>query len=115
MDAAEREQAGDGHLARSGAVGDDDDVHASAHRGLDVGVELLEGGFEGALASVGRIRGVEDLRLEAHAVDGADAPERVVSEQRSLQAHEAAGVAAVLEQVAVIAEVEHRARDEALA
>ena len=58
---------------------------------------------------------MEDLRLEAHAVDGADAPERVVGEQRPLQAHEAAGVAAVLEQVAVIAEVEHRARDEALA
>ena len=38
-----------------------------------------------------------------------------MGEHRSLQAHEAAGVATVLQQVAVVAEVEYRARDEALA
>ena len=97
------------------AVGDDHDVGAGAHGVLDLVVERIERRLEGALAGVTAIGGVEDLRAEAHAVDGADAPERVMGEQRALQAHEATGVAAVLEQVAVVAEVEHRARDEALA
>ena len=113
--AAQREQAGDGHLAGTRAVGEHHDVHARAHRGLDVGVQLGERLLERVGTGLALVGGVEDLRLEAHAVDGADAAERVVGEHRALQAHEAAGVAAVLEQVAVVAEVEHAGGHEALA
>ena len=55
------------------------------------------------LAGIAAVDGTEATGLKAHAVDGADAVELLLVEQRALQAHQLAGRAGILEQVAVVA------------
>ena len=112
---SQRQQAGDGHFAFRRAVGQHDQVHAIAHRLLDVDAQLVERHLERALGGIAVISAREALRLEADAIDGAQAIELVVREHGAFQAHQAARVAAVLEHVAVVAHVQHAAGDEAFA
>ena len=104
--AAHGKQRRHGHLARSGTIAQHHDVHAVADRGLNVLGKLLERSLQRALAGIAAVDGTEATGLKAHAVDGADAVELLLVEQRALQAHQLAGRAGVLEQVAVIAQIE---------
>ena len=113
--APEGQKRRDRRLAGARAVGDHDDVGPGAHVPLGRAGQLVEGALEGTVAAVRRVDRAHRLRAEARAVDRADALEVGPGEHGAGQAHEAAGVAAVLEEVAVVTEVEHRARDEALA
>ena len=115
MDAAHGEQRRHGNLARGGAVAQHHDVHAIANRGLNVLGKLLERSLQRALAGIAAVHGTEAAGFKAHAVDGADAVELLLVEQRALQAHQLAGGAGVLEQVAVIAQVERGRGDHMLA
>ena len=115
MNGSQRQQAGDGHFAFRRAVGQHDQVHAIAHRLLDVDAQLGKRLLERVLGGIAVISAHEALRLEADAIDSAQAIELVVREHGAFQAHQAARVAAVLEHVAVIADVQHAAGDEAFA
>ena len=86
-----------------------------AHVPLGRAGQLVEGALEAPSPPSATVDRAHRLRAEARAVDRADALEVGPGEHGAGQAHEAAGVAAVLEEVAVVTEVEHRARDEALA
>ena len=109
------EQRGHGHLARSGTIAQHHDVHAVADRSLNVLGKLLERGLQRALAGIAAVRGTEATGLKAHAVDGADAVELLLVEQRALQAHQLTGRTGVLKQVAVVAQVERGRGDHVLA
>ena len=113
--AAHGEQRRHGHLARSGTVAQHHDVHAIANRSLDVFGKLLERSLQRALTRVAAVHGTEPAGLKAHAVDGADAVELLLAQQRALQAHQLAGRAGILEQVAVVAQVECGRGDHMLA
>ena len=104
--AAHSEQRRHGHLARSGTIAQHHDVHTVADRSLNVLGKLLKRSLQRALAGVAAVDGTEATGLKAHAVDGADAVELLLVEQRALQAHQLAGRAGVLEQVTVVAQVE---------
>ena len=104
--AAHSEQRRHGHLARSGTIAQHHDVHAVADRSLNVLGKLLERSLQCALAGVAAVDGTEAASLKAHAVDGADAVKLFLVEQRALQAHQLAGRAGILEQVAVVAQIE---------
>ena len=103
---AHGEQRRHGHLARSGTIAQHHDVHAVADRSLNVLDKLLERSLQCALAGVAAVNGTEAASLKAHAVDGADAVKLLLVEQRTLQAHQLAGRTGILEQVAVVAQVE---------
>ena len=113
--AAHGKQRGHGHLARSGAIAQHHDVHAVADRSLNVLGKLLERSLQRALAGIAAVDGTETAGLKAHTVDGADALELLLVEQRALQAHQLAGRAGVLEQVAVVAQVQRGRGDHVLA
>ena len=113
--AAHGEQRGHGHLARSGTIAQHHDVHAVADRSLNVLGKLLECSLQRALAGIAAVHGTEATGLKAHAVDGTDTLELLLVEQRALQAHQLAGRAGVLEQVAVVAQVERGRGDHVLA
>ena len=113
--AAHGEQRRHGHLARSGTIAQHHDVHAVADRSLNVLCKLLERSLQRALAGIAAVDGTETAGLKAHAVDGADAVELLLVEQRALQAHQLAGRAGVLEQVAVVTQVERGRGDHMLA
>ena len=115
VDAAHGEQRRHRHLARGSAVAQHHDVHAIANRGLDVLGKLLECGLQRALARVAAIHGAEAAGLKAHTIDRTDAVELFLVEQRALQAHQLASGAGVLEQVAVIAQIERGRGDHMLA
>ena len=115
MNGSQRQQAGDGHFAFRRAVGQHDQVHAIAHRLLDVDAQLGKRLLEHVLGGIAVISAHEALRLEADAINSAQAIELVVREHGAFQAHQAARVAAVLEHVAVVAHVQHAAGDEAFA
>lgn len=104
--AAHGEQRRHGYLARSGTIAQHHDVHAVADRSLNVLCKLLERSLQRALAGIAAVDGTEAASLKAHAVDGADTLELLLVEQRALQAHQLAGRAGILEQVAVVAQVE---------
>ena len=93
-------------LVRSGAIAQHHNVHAVADRSLDVLGKLFERSLQRALAGIAAVDGTETTGLKAHAVDGADAVELLLVEQRALQANQLAGRAGILEQVAVVAQVE---------
>ena len=112
---AHGKQRGHGHLARSGAIAQHHDVHAVADRSLNVLGKLLERSLQRALAGIAAVDGTETAGLKAHTVDGTDALELLLVEQRALQAHQLAGRAGVLEQVAVVAQVERGRGDHVLA
>ena len=97
VDAAHGEQRRHGHLARGSTVAQHHDVHVIADRGLDVLGKLLERGLQRALAGVAAVHGTEAAGLKAHTVDGADAVELFLVEQRALQTHQLASGAGVLE------------------
>ena len=113
--AAHGEQRRHGHLDRSGTIAQHHDVHAVADRSLNVLCKLLERGLQRALAGIAAVHGTETAGLKAHAVDGADTLELLLVEQRALQAHQLAGRTGVLEQVAVVAQVERGRGDHMLA
>ena len=113
--AAHGEQRGHGHLARSGTIAQHHDVHAVADRSLNVLCKLLERSLQRALAGIAAVHGTETAGLKAHAVDGADAVKVFLAQQRTLQAHQLAGCTGVLEQVAVVAQVERGRGDHMLA
>ena len=113
--AAHGEQRRHGYLARSGTIAQHHDVHAIAHRCLNVLCKLLERSLQRALAGIAAVHGTETAGLKAHAVDGADAVEFLLVEQRALQANQLAGRTGVLEQVAVVAQVECGRGDHVLA
>ena len=113
--AAHGEQRRHGHLARSGTIAQHHDVHAVADRSLNVLCKLLERSLQRALAGIAAVDGAETAGLKAHAVDGADAIELLLVEQRALQANQLAGRTGVLEQVAVVAQVERGRGDHMLA
>ena len=113
--AAHGEQRRHGHLARSGTVAQHHDVHAIANRSLDVFGKLLERSLQRALTRVAAVHGTEPAGLKAHAVDGTDMFELFLVEQRALQAHQLTGRAGILEQVAVVAQVERGRSDHMLA
>ena len=104
--AAHGEQRRHGYLARSGTIAQHHDVHAVADRSLNVLCKLLERSLQRALAGIAAVDGTEAASLKAHAVDGTDTLELLLVEQRALQAHQLAGRAGILEQVAVVAQVE---------
>ena len=104
--AAHGEQRRHGHLARSGMIAQHHDVHAVADRSLDVFGKLLERSLQRALTRVAAVHGTEPAGLKAHAVNRANAVELLLAQQRALQAHQLAGRTGVLEQVAVVAQVE---------
>ena len=112
---AHGEQRRHGHLARSGTVAQHHDVHAIANRSLDVFGKLLERSLQRALTRVAAVHGTETAGLKAHAVDGADTLELLLAQQWALQAHQLAGRTRVLEQVAVVAQVERGRGDHMLA
>ena len=112
---AHGEQRRHGHLARSGTIAQHHDVHAVADRSLNVLCKLLERSLQRALAGIAAVHGTETAGLKAHAGDGADTLELLLIEQRALQAHQLAGRTGVLEQVAVIAQVERGRGDHMLA
>ena len=113
--AAHGEQRRHGHLARSGMIAQHHDVHAVADRSLNVLCKLLERSLQRAFAGIAAVHGTETASLKAHAVDGADAVELLLVEQRALQANQLAGRTGVLEQVAVVAQVERGRGDHMLA
>ena len=115
MHAAHGEQRRHGHLARRGAVAQHHDVHAVANRSLNVLCKLLERSLQRARAGIAAVHGTETAGLKAHAVDGADTLELLFVEQRALQANQLAGRTGVLEQVAVVAQVERGRGDHMLA
>ena len=104
--AAHGEQRRHGHLARSGTVAQHHDVHAIANRSLDVFGKLLERSLQRALAGIAAVHGTEPAGLKANTVNRANAVELLLAQQRALQAHQLAGRTGVLEQVAVVAQVE---------
>ena len=104
--AAHGEQRRHGHLACSGTVAQHHDVHAIANRSLDVFGKLLERSLQRALTRVAAVHGTEPAGLKANTVNCADAVELLLAQQRALQANQLAGRAGVLEQVAVVAQVE---------
>ena len=104
--AAHGEQRRYGHLARSGTIAQHHDVHAVADRGLNVLCKLLERSLQRTLAGIAAVDGTETTGFKAHAVDGANAVELLLAQQRTLQAHQLTGRTGVLEQVAVVAQVE---------
>ena len=113
--AAHGEQRRHGHLARSGAIAQHHDVHAVADRSLNVLCKLLERSLQCALAGITAVHGTETAGLKAHAVDGADAVKLLLVEQWALQANQLAGRTGVLEQVAVVAQIERGRGDHVLA
>ena len=113
--AAHGEQRRHGHLARSGTIAQHHDVHAVADRGLNVLCKLLERSLQRTLAGIAAVDGTETAGLKAHAVDGADTLELLLAQQRTLQAHQLTGRTGVLEQVAVVAQVERGRGDHMLA
>ena len=113
--AAHGEQRRHGHLARSGTIAQHHDVHAVADRSLNVLCKLLERSLQRALAGIAAVHGTETAGLKAHAVDGADTLELLLAQQRTLQANQLAGRTGVLEQVAVVAQVERGRGDHMLA
>ena len=113
--AAHGKQRRHGHLARSGTIAQHHDVHAVADRSLNVLGKLLERSLQCALAGVAAVDGTEATSLKAHAVDGANAVKLLLVEQRALQTHQLAGRAGILEQVAVVAQVERGRGDHMLA
>ena len=113
--AAHGEQRRYGHLARSGTVAQHHDVHAVTDRGLNVLCKLLERSLQRTLAGIAAVDGTETAGLKAHAVDGADTLELLLAQQRTLQAHQLTGRTGVLEQVAVVAQVERGRGDHMLA
>ena len=113
--AAHGEQRRYGHLARSGTIAQHHDVHAVADRGLNVLCKLLERSLQRTLAGIAAVDGTETAGLKAHAVDGADTLELLLAQQRALQAHQLAGRTGILEQVAVVAQVERGRGDHMLA
>ena len=113
--AAHGKQRRHGHLARSGTIAQHHDVHAVADRSLNVLGKLLERSLQCALAGIAAVDGTEATGLKAHAVDSADTLELLLVEQRALQAHQLAGRTGVLEQVAVVAQVERGRGDHVLA
>ena len=115
MHAAHSEQRRHGHLARGGTIAQHHDVHAVADRSLNVLRQLFERGLQRALAGVAAVHGTEAAGLKAHAVNRTDAVELFLVEQRALQAHQLASGAGVLEQVAVIAQIERGRGDHMLA
>ena len=115
MHAAHSEQRRHGHLARSGTIAQHHDVHAIADRSLNVLCKLLERILQRALAGIAAVHGTEAAGLKAHAVDGANAVKLLLVEQRALQTHQLAGRAGILEQVAVVAQVERGRGDHMLA
>ena len=104
--AAHGEQRRYGYLARSGTVAQHHDVHAIANRSLDVFGKLLERSLQRALTRVAAVHGTEPAGLKANTVNRANAVELLLAQQRALQAHQLAGRTGVLEQVAVVAQVE---------
>ena len=112
---AEREERRHGHLPVRDAIGEHDDVHALAHRGLNLVVQAVERLGERVLSPVAVERRDEAAATEAHHVNVQDAVELVLSEDGGLQPDEAAAAALVLEQVSVVAEVQDGRRDEVLA
>ena len=113
--AAHGEQRRHGHLARPGAIAQHHDVHAVADRSLDVLGKLLERSLQRALAGIATVDGTEATGLKAHTVDGTDTLELLLAQQWALQAHQLAGRTRVLEQVAVVAQVERGRGDHMLA
>ena len=113
--AAHGEQRRHGHLARSGTIAQHHDVHAVADRSLNVLCKLLERSLQCALAGIAAVHGTETAGLKAHAVDGADAVKLLLVEQWALQANQLAGRTGVLEQVAVVAQIERGRGDHVLA
>ena len=113
--AAHGEQRRHGHLARSGTIAQHHDVHAVADRSLNILCKLLERSLQRALAGVAAVHGTETAGLKAHAVDGADTLELLLAQQWALQAHQLTGRTRVLEQVAVVAQVERGRGDHMLA
>ena len=113
--AAHGEQRRHGHLARSGTIAQHHDVHAVADRSLNVLCKLLERSLQCALAGITAVHGTETAGLKAHAVDGADAVKLLLVEQWALQANQLAGRTGVLEQVAVVAQIERGRGDHVLA
>ena len=95
-----------GHLARSGAIAQHHDVHAVADRSLNVLCKLLERSLQRALTRIAAVHGTEPAGLKANTVNRANAVELLLAQQRALQTHQLAGRAGVLEQVAVVAQVE---------
>ena len=104
--AAHGEQRRHGHLARSGTIAQHHDVHAVADRSLNVLCKLLERSLQRALAGIAAVDGTETAGLKANTVNRANAVELLLAQQRALQAHQLAGRTGVLEQVAVVAQVE---------
>ena len=104
--AAHGKQRRHGHLARSGAIAQHHNVHAVADRSLNVLGKLFERSLQRALASIAAVDGTETVGLKANTVDGTDMFELFLVEQRALQAHQLTGRAGILEQVAVVAQVE---------
>ena len=113
--AAHGKQRRHGHLARSGAIAQHHNVHAVADRSLNILGKLLERSLQRALAGIAAVDGTETAGLKAHAVDGADTLELLLIEQRALQANQLTGRAGILEQVAVVAQVERGRGDHMLA
>ena len=113
--AAHGEQRRHGHLARSGTIAQHHDVYAVADRSLNVLCKLLERSLQRALAGIAAVHGTETTGLKANTVDGANAVELLLAQQRTLQAHQLAGCTGVLEQVAVVAQVERGRGDHMLA
>ena len=112
--AAHGKQRRHGHLARSGTIAQHHNVHAVADRSLNVLGKLFERSLQRALAGIAAVDGTETAGLKAHAVDGADAVKLLLAQQRTLQAHQLAGRTGVLEQVAVVAQVERGRGDHML-
>ena len=112
---AHGKQRGHGHLARSGAIAQHHDVHAVADRSLNVLGKLLERSLQRALAGIAAVDGTETTGLKANTVDGTDVVELFLVEQRALQAHQLTGRAGILEQVAVVTQVERGRGDHVLA
>ena len=114
MDRADSKKRRDGDFAVCCTVGEDDDVHALAHGCDDLVAELVKRLLQCVISAVTLVGGEEAACLESLMVDSADAVELVLREDRALETHEAAVVAHVLEEVAMVAEIEQGRRHEAL-
>ena len=112
---AQRQHAGNGHLALAGAIGQHYQVRALAHGLFHAFAQLGKRLFKRAFRRAALVGAAEAARLEAHAVDGAQAVELRVREHRAFQADKAARVAAILQHVAMVADVQHAAGDETFA
>ena len=115
VDGRDREQGRDGHLALARAVGDGHHVGPGAHGLLDVLAQRFERRPERACLRLARIRGREARGAEPLTVERGDALELVPGEDGVVQAEQLAVLAGVLEHVAVVTQVEHGGRHEALA